>query len=98
MNNDINKKSYSDLTNSTRLYETLEIYGISSEDIDAFDLDSHKILSKALDLVQEALEDEKNNDSERLCLIKSFLEYNKLLIQNNLDKLITKDMSDDFLN
>ena len=43
-------------------------------------------------------EDEKNNDCERLCLIKSFLEYNKLLIQNNLDKLITKEMSDDFLN
>ena len=98
MNNDINKKSYSDLTNSIRLYETLEIYGISSEDIDAFDLDSHKILSKALDLVQDALEDENHNAPERLCLVKSFLEYNKLLIQNNLDKLISKDMSEDYLN
>ena len=55
-------------------------------------------MTRAIGLVQEVLEDEKHNDSERLFLIKSFLEFNKLLIQNNLDKLITKDMSDDFLN
>ena len=76
MNNDINKKNYSDLTNSTRLYETLEIYGISNEDIDAFDLDSHKILSKALDLVQEALEDEKNNRIRAKVFSIPFLIYN----------------------
>ena len=60
--------------------------------------DEKDIVLRDTDDTEEALEDEKNNDSERLCLIKSFLEYNKLLIQNNLDKLITKNISDDFLN
>ena len=79
--------------------EVVEKYGLSDQDIVELQLESLKVSTKTLQMVEASLDDKEcKNDSERLQFAKGIIEMSRTFMEHKFAELVSNDMPSENYN